>query len=300
MNKRKGLIAFIAVVVALAGLLAGCATSPAPQPESGASAVELAAAQELANAAREQVTALESKLEASEAQAASLKGQLTELAAESELVGATPSDTAANIIRVYNETHSYTIWDLFVCADMSMDVWNMLQAQGINAVIQIGSVDADITNMEDSDHAWVLAEVSPGTFLALETTNGQVVQREDNPRYYGGWSFDNPREYKRFEELKYEHNLRVSLYNELREESQKVYAEYESEFSYLQELMDEFNNKYSEQPYTAEAQALNEEISDQLAIVKKLEGSYGQLETLKEEQGQELDNIVPQMKALTG
>ncbi len=299
MNKRKGLIAFIAVVVALAGLLAGCATSPASQPESSASAAELAAAQELADAAQGQIDALESKLEASEAQVAFLKGQLTELAAESELVGATPSDTAANVIRVYHETHAYSIWDLFVCADMSMDVWNMLQAQGIEATIQIGSVDADITNMEDSDHAWVLAEVSPGKFLALETTNGQVVLREDNSRYYGGWSFDNPREYKRFEELKYEHNLRVSLYNELREESQKVYVVYESEFSYLQELMDEFNDKYSGQSYTAEAQALNTEISDQLAIVKELEGSYSRLEIFIEEQGQELDNIVPQMKALT-
>lgn len=299
MNKRKALIAFIAVVVALAGLLAGCATSPAPQPESGASAAELTAVQELVDAAQGQVATLETKLETSEAQVASLKGQLTDLAAESELVGATPSDTAANVIRVYHETHSYSIWDLFVCADMAMDVWNMLQAQGIESTIQIGSVDADITNMEDSDHAWVLAEVAPGKFLALETTNGQVVQRENNARYYGGWSFDNPREYKRFEELKYEHNLRVSLYNEMREESQLVYAAYESEFSYLQELMDEFNNKYLGQPYTAEAQALNADISDQLAIVKKLEGNYSRLETLIEEQGLALDNIVPQMQALT-
>ncbi len=299
MNKRKGQIAFIAVVVALAGLLAGCATSPASQTESGASAAELAAAQELVDAAQGQIAALEGKLEASEAQASSLKGQLTELAAESELVGATPSDTAANVIRVYHETHSYSIWDLFVCADMSMDVWNMLQAQGIEATIQIGSVDADINNMEDSDHAWVLAEVSPGTFLALETTNGQVVQREDNSRYYGGWSFDNPREYKRFEELKYEHNIRVSFMNGMIEQSKATFAQYQEAFDLYAALSDEFNSKYAGQPASAESQALADEINDQLAIVKELEGSYGRLETLIEEQGQELDNIVPQMNALT-
>ncbi len=299
MNKRRGFMVFITAMAVLAGLLAGCVTSPAPSPVSGVSAAELAAIQELVDAAKVKIADLESKLETSEAQATSLKGQLSELAAESELVGDTPSETAANVIRVYHETHSYSIWDLFVCADMAMDVWNMLQAQGIESTIQIGSVDADITNMEDSDHAWVLAEVSPGTFLALETTNGQVVLRADNHRYYGGWSFDNPREYKRFEELKYEHNIRVSLFNDLSEESQKVYAEYETEFAYLQELMDEFNDTYSNQPFTAEAQALNQDISDQLAIVKELEGNYSRLGILIEEQGQELDNIVPQMKALT-
>ncbi len=100
---------------------------------------------------------------------------------------------------------------------MATDVWDMLKAQGINARIKIGNVKVEAENITAADHAWVLAEVSPAKYLALETTGGYAVWGEDNPLYYKGWSFDNPKEYKRFVELRQEYNIRVSLVKELNE-----------------------------------------------------------------------------------
>ncbi len=106
------------------------------------------------------------------------------------------------IIEKYHATHTYSLNDLYVCGDMSSDVWDMLKTQGINAKIEIGNVDQDISDIKDSNHAWVLAEVAPGSWVALETTGGYLVCSNENycpvnnPRYYSGWSFDSPKEFK--------------------------------------------------------------------------------------------------------
>jgi hypothetical protein len=39
----------------------------------------------------------------------------------------------------------------------------------------------------------VLAEASPGKWVALESTAGCLVFAEQNPRYYRGWSFESPK-----------------------------------------------------------------------------------------------------------
>jgi len=102
----------------------------------------------------------------------------------------------------YYRTHTYSLPDMFVCADMAADVWNMVETQGIHAVISLGSIDADIADIRDADHAWVIAEIAPGSWLAMETTGGYLVCGDpricavDNERYYHGWHFDNPREMK--------------------------------------------------------------------------------------------------------
>jgi hypothetical protein len=103
---------------------------------------------------------------------------------------------ANEIVSDYHKTHIYTLNDMYVCVDMASDIWDMLKAQGINAKINVGNVDKDITDIRDADHAWVLAEISPGSYLALEATGGYSVQKTDNPRYYYGWSYDNPKELK--------------------------------------------------------------------------------------------------------
>ncbi|MFC2016259.1 hypothetical protein ACFLUF_00940 [Chloroflexota bacterium] len=286
-NKVPLMLALIAVL--LLGLLTSCGVSPEEYDRINA---EIKASQE-------QVATLQTELGASQAQVTDLQGQIIELRAKSELVGETPTDTAVNIVKRYHETHSYNIYDFFVCADMSLDVWNMLEAQGIDALIQIGNVHEAVANMEESSHAWVLAEISPGHYLALETTNGLAVLEKENPLYYRGWSFDNPREYKRFEELKYEHNIRVSIMNKLIDKHQETYGEYQKEYSYYQELVDEFNGKYAGQPFSEESQMLDDEIEAQSAIAKKFEGRYNQLDELIIDQQQELENIVPQMQRLT-
>jgi hypothetical protein len=138
------------------------------------------------------------QLRASQSQVAELQSEINKLKEQYELVGETPTETAQNIVRRYHETHIYSEYDFFVCSDMALDVWDMLKAQGVNAIIKIGNVKTEPKDITDADHAWVLAETSTGKYLALETTGGYVVWGEDNPLYYKGWSFDNPREYKRF------------------------------------------------------------------------------------------------------
>ncbi|HVP24415.1 MAG TPA: response regulator [Methanomicrobiales archaeon] len=107
-------------------------------------------------------------------------------------------DTVKGIAREYYSTHTYLgvetgqSSDVYVCIDMSKDVWNMLKTRGINAEIMVGNVDRNVTTMTDADHAWVLAEVAPMQWLAIEVTGGYVVTKDENPRYYTGKQFASP------------------------------------------------------------------------------------------------------------
>ncbi len=166
------------------------------------------------------VSARERELATAQTQIAKLQSESSVLKEQYELVGETPAETAENIVKRYYETHIYSKYDFFVCSDMALDVWNMLKAQGINALIQIGNVEIPIDNISEADHAWVLAETSLGKYLALETTGGFAVWENDN--YYRGWSFDNPKEFKRYMELRYEYDIRANMINEFIKESRIV------------------------------------------------------------------------------
>ena len=124
-----------------------------------------------------------------------------------------------NIAEEYHRTHTYSEIDFFVCADMSIDVWNLIKSKGINAQIYAGNINVDIKNIEFEDwnwfnninHAWVMAEVNPFEWIAVETTGGYLVWGEKtnesegiikNRLYYYGYSFDNPKEFKKFIELR--------------------------------------------------------------------------------------------------
>jgi hypothetical protein len=102
----------------------------------------------------------------------------------------------SQIVSDYCRSHTYSPQDSFVCGDMACDVWNMVKTKGIPAKIQVGNVQSDINSLSAANHAWVLAEVSPGKWIALEATAGRLVFTDENPRYYRGWSFDNPRQLK--------------------------------------------------------------------------------------------------------
>jgi len=96
----------------------------------------------------------------------------------------------------YHKIHTYSKYDLFVCSDMAIDVWNIVETQGINAKIQVGNVDDPNAKPENYNHAWVLAEVEPFSYVALETTGGYLVWGSENNNYFQGYSFDNPKELK--------------------------------------------------------------------------------------------------------
>lgn len=133
------------------------------------------------------------------------KRKAAELRARQEAVARDATDREqgkiailSQIVSDYHKSHTYSKQDCFVCGDMACDVWNIVKTKGIEAKIEVGSVDRDITSLREADHAWVLAEISPGEWLALETTAGCVVYPQQNPRYYWGWSFDNPKKFKEF------------------------------------------------------------------------------------------------------
>lgn len=250
------------------------------------------------NTLKSEIVASEAKLEAAQQEINGLRSQIVELQEQSGLAGNTPDETAKRIVKLYYDTHLYSKYDFFVCSNMALDVWNMLQAQGVDAVIQIGSVENRVEHMPDSDHAWVLAETSPGSYLALETTSGFAVTKQENPLYYGGWSFDNPREYNSFVELKHEHNIRVGLMNQMIAESQQTYAQYEKEYSSYQALVDEFNTRFAGQPVSEALQDFDDRVNEQLNIVKELEGRYDQLNDLITGQQQQLDRVESDMYGL--
>jgi len=245
---------------------------------------------------QEQYDRINSELRASQSQAAELQNEIRELKDKYELLGETPTETAENIVKHYHENHIWSEYDFFVCSDMALDVWDMLKAQGINAVIQIGNVETDIQNITEANHAWVLAETSPGKYLALEITGGYAVRSNDNPLYYQGWSFDNPKEYKRYVELKQEFNIRVDLikqYGAAWELSNNAVLEAASEY---EQLANELGGMSVLDP------SFGSKVLKQIAKGIELgtyKGKCEQLTELVNEESQKLINIASEMKGLS-
>ena len=109
-------------------------------------------------------------------------------------------NTLKKIVEEYHKSHTYIGTDVYVCGDMARDVWNMVKTQEINAKIVVGNIDKDTTSISEATHVWVLAEVSPDEWVAMETTGGYLVCDDpdiclvSNSRYYRGFQFSDPKE----------------------------------------------------------------------------------------------------------
>jgi len=293
MMKSTALLISTMVIALVSCLFVGCGV---PQEEYDKVNAQLRASQAQVTELQREYSSVIADLRDSQAQIVELQSEIGELKEQYEIVGETPIETAENIVKWYHETHIYTKYDFFVCSDMALDVWNMLKAQRIDALIQIGNVETGAENITEADHAWVLAELSPGQYLALETTAGSLVWREDNPLYYQGWSFDNPREYKRFVELKYEYNTRVKIIEQLAQafeaareaglEATNEYTELGNEINKISVLDPLFSSKVAE--VVLKAKECGEYI-----------GRCNQLNDLIDDELQELENIASEMRGLT-
>ena len=125
-----------------------------------------------------------------------------------EMVTQTPYEKNVEVVREiaggYHDTHTYVgvqtgqSSDVFACLDMAKDIWNMVKTRGINAVIEVGNVKRNISSIHDVNHAWVLAEVAPMRWIAIETTGGYLVTREENPLYYDGMQFGSPADLREY------------------------------------------------------------------------------------------------------
>jgi hypothetical protein len=107
---------------------------------------------------------------------------------------------------------------------MASEVWNMLKAQNISSIVVVGNKDAAISDILQCNHAWVLAAVAPGEYLALETTGGYAVKKSENPLYYRGWSFNSPADLKSYNDMIHEYNTRVGFRNQINTEVNKAGA----------------------------------------------------------------------------
>ena len=236
MKKINRLVIMVVIILSL--ILVGCSTvgGGIPQAEYDRVNAQLSDAQaritELQKELQTQISEsveqsgiVNAGLETSEAKIAELQNQIISLQEQYELVGGTPAETAENIIEYYHQTHVYSTWDMFVCSDMSSEVWNMLKAQGINSIVVIGNIDNAVGDIIQSDHAWVMAEVASGKYLALETTAGYAVPKSQNQLYYRGWYFDSPSEIKNYNQLIWEYNTRVDIHNQIVAEDSKVVEE---------------------------------------------------------------------------
>jgi hypothetical protein len=244
MMKKKLSLALVTITLLFSFLLSGCGSVSTGVPQSefdqanaqlADTRAQLAGAQSTIALLQAEKDAMDGALQSDAVKFAGLENQLADLDSrlaglqdQVSLTGATPADPAEKIVKYYHETHVYDAYDLFVCSDMAAEVWNMLEAQGISAVIAVGKVDQPISDILQCNHAWVLAEVAPGDYLALETTGGRVVTRAENPFYYCGWSFDSPADLKDYNRMIWEYNIRVELHNTVAGDDRRVVEEHNS------------------------------------------------------------------------
>jgi cell division protein FtsL len=222
--KRRLFFSLITILIIFSIVFSAC-SSGVPQSQYNQLTAQLAEIQSQLAKTQSDFTKLQADKTSVDNQLKSAQAQITALqsqVSQSSLVGATPAETAAKIVKNYHDTHVYSAYDLFVCSDMASEVWNMLKAQNISSVIVIGKVDVAITDILQSDHAWIMATVAPGQYLALETTGGYVVKKTEHPLYYQGWAFNSPADLKSHNDMVKEYNIRVGFRNTLNAEANKA------------------------------------------------------------------------------
>jgi cell division protein FtsB len=238
--KKTIFFTLVTIILLLLLVFTGCQSGGVSQADYDSVMSQLTDAQSQLSAAQDDLTTLQTtkaavdtqledaqaEITALEAQVDALEAQVNALKAQYELTGDTPAETAAKIVKYYRETHVYSSYDLFICSDMAAEVWNMLKAVGISSIIVVGNIDTTISDILQSNHAWVLAEVTPGQYLALETTGGYAVSESENPLYYRGWAFDSPAELKSYNDYVKEYNTRVGFRNLLNTEVNEAISLY--------------------------------------------------------------------------
>jgi hypothetical protein len=203
------------------------------------------------------------------------------------------------IVEDYYKTHTYSMPDLFICADMAIDVWNMVETQGINAEIAVGNVDNPNADWTEYDHAWVLAEVAPDTWVALETTGGCVTYEDG---YYTGYFFENAREFKEYLELMKEYNAQIDRFNGLQMEYSDTYDEWLKEYNYYKALSDDYNSNCA--GTTSDPSKVQEcinkyaKLNQQNVVLSKINGELEQISDTINEENKRLTEISNELSEL--
>lgn len=146
----------------------------------------------------------------------------------------------ADILSDFHKNHTYLGSGICECVDMANDVWNLVRTKGFPAKIRIGNVDQDIADLADADHAWVMAEASPGKWLALEPTAGIIVRPYQNYRHYNDRNthdFTNAGDLKEYQNLIIEYTHTVDKYNEAAQDYNQAADEFNNSTGYGQQQL---------------------------------------------------------------
>jgi len=207
------------------------------------------------------------------------------------------------IVEDYHKIHTYTLEDYFVCADMAQDVWNIVDTQGMRALLVAGNIQNPDADWKDYNHVWVIVEAAPKQWVALETTGGFLVYKKDNPGYYRGIFFENPKDLKTNMDLRRDANNEIDRFATIVSQYNTKVSAYNTELDYYRSLTDSYNQKYAGQNLTyAEYQeslgAKNTLDSEELKLVQ-LKAELEQLTVTYNNEKQIMDRITAQMNALS-
>ena len=183
-----------------------------------------------------------------------------------------------DILQKYHEDHTYSTTDLFVCGDMSMELWNILESKGFDSKIKIGNVDNDTIgeelNFTQYNHAWVMTKID-NEWFAIETTGGFIAREEKHPLYYRKTiEFSNPFEFKNYLNLIKKYNVEKNISESIFELCNEYYNIYSEEHNYHNSLINEWNEKYAGKVSSKEANLFSEKIDEQKIITEEKENIY--------------------------
>ncbi len=206
------------------------------------------------------------------------------------------------IVEDYHKIHTYSLIDYFVCADMAQDVWNIVDTQGMRALLVAGNIDNPDASWKEYNHAWVIVETAPRQWIALETTGGFLVERKTNPNYYRGIFFENPRGLKTNMDLSRDYNSEIDRFVPIVSQYNEKVRAYNTQRDFYRSLTDSYNKKYVGQNLTVT------EYQESLMIIRSIDSEHLKLIQVKAELDQMtvtynneklvMDNITARMNEL--
>lgn len=173
---------------------------------------------------------------------------------------------SVKIAENYHKTHTYVPRNIFDCDDMASDIWNQVKTAGVNAYIMVGNLEKSNPTIFECNHAWVMAEIQPFRFAAIEATGGYVVVSEKdpgyNPNYFRGYKFENPKKLKDLLTLLREYEIQMDEYNRAVSQYNALVKKYNAADPITQLfLQDNLNNQ---------ANIVNQELEDVNRVVAKI------------------------------
>jgi hypothetical protein len=204
------------------------------------------------------------------------------------------------IVEDFHKTNAISgISDICSHARLAQDLWGLVNAKGVRALLVGGDADNPAADWTNYDRTWVVAEVLPGQWVALDATMGTLVYRQDNPLYYTGIIFENPADMQTWIRLRPVYFTQLKKVETIRQQRNATMEEYASELRDYNELLADYNNNYANrlllpQEYPA-LQVLKSRLAAKPAKLKKIKDELDQLTSSSATEKQQLDDLLSQI-----